>query len=42
MGDAGKKKKEEKALYYILFILNCFTDSTPKIFYSFKEEDTET
>lgn len=38
MGDACKKKM---ALYNILYIFNCFTDSRPTIFYSLKDEDAE-
>lgn len=38
MGDACKKKK---ALFNILYIFNCITDSRPTISYSLKEEDAE-
>lgn len=43
---SGHKKwemhaKKKMALYNILYIFDCFTDSRPTIFYSLKEEDAE-
>lgn len=38
----GRCMQKKKALYYILlYSFNCFTDSTPKIFYGLKKEDAE-